>query len=1223
MPTTKETVKTTILVGAEWDKKSLKELDRDFGKVRKKLSGMKMDWKGVSRESTTAVRDIKNISNAAAEFSKDLSRAARTSIKDLAKLGKELDAAKKKARELKEKAASASSPEEEKAAAVGISEAQKEVERLTRQVREHRKVDKQYVHELKTVVKAQKRYSEDLKKSASYTGKDFRKDFASSMKSSYMGGRQGSPMSALKGVHGVYKAGKQYSAGVSARSALAKSGAGGAGGAGGPGGLAVGLSKLVPILGGAIAGFAAFLGFIMKCSDAITAMNKTLLDGTGLANDFTAGSKAYTTAVDQMRASSKDATLGLLKFGGTTETTAKTVNAYMKEASGSIIQTRDTMLSLGRGDATKGVELLAKNALLYGKALGIETTEIASMMGKFENEVGYGAGQVQDLMGDIVKAAATSNMPVSKFMSIFHSVTPDLELYINRIEELTGVMKLLSKNMSPGDVKKFMDAFGKGFQGMSFTDRVQTAVVAGVDQTNKLLEKDFRAKAAVLGGNLNELGGKLGDQFVAAFKTGDKKTMQDILIKAKAAGASASTIGEASKLMGVESDRRMGGAIGTASAMKGAGMWTTIKTLMAGVDKIVGKNAGQGERISGFRELAATGPMKMSEAQIDAMNQMISSMELYTKSIKDYGSTGSKSIDDALKKIMSARLGKPAEEITAVDLSRATEDDIAAATEASNDMSKDLKTVEDLSQEQTDATLSIGDKLSNVIGYILEQIYEKMSSLVKIVSDIFNSILDWASGGKAKVEQKAKIEQYKIKGYGGAEQKSFEDLKSALKEGVESGDATKAASDYYKSQREQLKKESVAAQDKYEKIDPKDTKAKEEAMAAANAAATAVENFDASLKKNITDLATKGMHPAQAKNVAAGISSQLEKGDIGGAFGAAKAYSGDDAGKLLTLGQNMLPTAVTQADRDAATRSGPMMRRAGTSDRTIRQKFDPKADKEIRDTVSQAQLDANAAMIRAGKGGKGTTTAQTNKAVQTAQVAQAKNASELTSFFAEATPADQVAAVENQTETLSKGALLQAKEQEVGFSDQAKVQKDVYDGITDVASLLKKGIRYESGFLRGAYTEAIKTATLDSFSDALLEFAVIQAKMQNNAGFRGFMSDYSQSFVNMDPRQAMGLLTGEIGKGSSGDPNAIQKQFEDTLNPPKASMQVGGPIPDTGLYKLHRGEYVVPSVAVGNDGSGGGGGIVNATVNINGSNLTQQQLESAVFGAMDKIARRP
>lgn len=1213
MPTTKETVKTTILVGAEWDKKSLKELDRDFGKVRKKLSGMKMDWKGVSRESTAAVRDIKNISNAAAEFSKDLSHAARSSIKDLAKLGKELDAARKKARELKEKAASASTPEEEKAAAVGISEAQKEVEKLTRQVRDHRKVDKQYVQELRHVVKAQKKYSEDLKKSASYTGKDFRKDFASSMKQSYAGGRQGSPMSALKGVHGVYKAGKQYSAGVSARSALAKSAAGGAGGGAGPGGLAVGLSKLVPILGSAVAGFAAFLGFIMKCSDAITAMNKTLLDGTGLANDFTAGSKAYTTALDQMRAGSKDATLGLLKFGGTTETTAKTVNAYMKEASGSIIQTRDTMLSLGRGDTAKGVELLAKNALLYGKALGMETTDVASMMGKFENEVGLGAGQVQDVMGDIVKAAATSNMPVSKFMGIFHSVTPDLELYINRIEELTGVMKLLSKNMSPGDVKKFMDAFGKGFQGMSFTDRVQTAVVAGVDQTNKLLKGDFEKKATILAGSM----GELGDGFLKAFKAGDKKTMQDILIKAKAAGVQAATIGEAQKLMGVESDRRMGGAVGTASAMKGAGMWTTIKTLMAGVDKVVGKNAGQGERISGFRELAATGPMKMSEQQIDAMNQMISSMELYTKSIKDYGSTGSKSIDDALKKIMSARLGKPAEEITAVDLSRATEDDIAAATEASNDMSKDIKTVEDLSQEQTDATLSIGDKLSNVIGYILEQIYEKMSSLVKIVSDIFNSILDWASGGKAKVEQKAQIEQYKIKGYGEAGQKSFDDLKNALKEGVESGDTTKAASDYYKSQREQLKKESAAAQEKYEKTtDPKE---KEKALVAANAANSAVDAFDESFRKNVVAMATKGMGTAQAKNVASGINANLDKGDIETALRSAQISSSAGVSDLLTLGQNMLPTAVTQADRDA-TKGGPMMRRSGTQDRTIRQKFDPKADQEIRDTISQAQLDANKAQIQAAKGGKPSDSNKqivqslksgvvTTAAAALATKVENKNASQDTgSFFSpaastDASPASYTSPTASTTD------------------DVVKSTDDVYGGITNIVDLLKKGIRYEPGFLGGVYTNTLKTATLESFRTALMEFAIVEAKMQESPGIRRMVADYGGGDLLRGPGGMQNII--ETGTDAAGNPSQI---FDDMKKRVTGSMQTGGPIPDTGLYKLHRGEYVVPSVAVGNNdlgGGGGRGGIINATVNINGSNLSQQQLESAVFGAMDKIARRP
>jgi hypothetical protein len=1218
MPTTKETVKTTILVGAEWDKKSLKELDRDFGKVRKKLSGMKMDWKGVSRESTTAVRDIKNISNAAAEFSKDLSHAARSSIKDLAKLGKELDAAKKKARELKDKAASASTPEEEKAAAVGISEAQKEVEKLTRQVKDHRKVDKQYVQELKHVVKTQKKYSEELKKTASYTGKDFRKDFSSSMGKSYSGGRKGGPMTALKGVHGVYKAGKQYSAGVSARSALAKSAAGGAGGGAGPGGLAVGLSKLVPILGGAIAGFAAFLGFIMKCSDAITAMNKTLLDGTGFANDFTSGSKAYTSALDQMRSGSKDATLGLLKFGGTTETTAKTVNAYMKEASGSIIQTRDTMKSLGGGDVTKGIELLSKNALLYGKALGMETTDVALMMGKLEQEVGLGAGQVQDVMGDIVKAAATSNMPVSKFMGIFHSVTPDLELYINRIEELTGVMKLLSKNMSAADVKKFMDAFSKGFQGKSFSDRVKDVVVAnagGVD-VSKTLKEDFEKKADVIAISL----GESGDAWRKAFKAGDKGGMQAALIQAKADGAKGATIGEAQKLGNMEATRKKGGVLNLATAVKGAGIGATMKIIEAQISAI-DKTHKQGDQITGMQEQVAES-RGISQEQITALNSFNASMNLYTKSLKDYGSTGSISMDKALKEIIASRTpGRDPKDVSLKEMALASSGDIESAVEMSNEMQKeDARTTEDLAQEQTDATLSVSDKISNVLGYILEQIYEKMSFLVKIVGNIFNSILDLLSGDADKTKEKAKIEKYGIKGYGAAETKGFDDYKKSLEGGVEGGDASKAAAEFYKSRREQLKKESAAAQDKYEKIDPKDSKAKKEAMQAANAASTAVDNFDASLKKNITDIATQGMHPAQAKNVAAGISDQLSKGDIGTAFETAKSFGGGDANRLLTLGQNMIPTATTQADREATGPRGSMVR-PGTKERTIRTKIQSAEAIEAGDRVARDQMQANQAAMSGGKGGRA---ADSNKLV-----AQALKSGVVTTAAATlATKVEDKNASQDTGGFFSPAAGTNASASPASYSsptastteDVVKSTDDVYGGVTNIVDLLKKGIRYESGFLGGAYSNTLKTATLESFRTALMEFAIVEAKMQESPGIRRMMADYGQDSLLRGP----GGMQNIIGTATNAEGNPTQI-FDDMKKRVTGSMQTGGPIPDTGLYKLHRGEYVVPSVAVGNNnpGGGGGGGVVNATVNINGSNLSQQQLESAVFGAMDKIARRP
>lgn len=135
-----------------------------------------------------------------------------------------------------------------------------------------------------------------------------------------------------------------------------------------------------------------------------------------------------------------------------------------------------------------------------------------------------------------------------------------------------------------------------------------------------------------------------------------------------------------------------------------------------------------------------------------------------------------------------------------------------------------------------------------------------------------------------------------------------------------------------------------------------------------------------------------------------------------------------------------------------------------------------------------------------------------------------------------------------------------------------------------------------------------------------MEFAIVEAKMQESPGIRRMVADYGGG----DLLRGSGGMQNIIGTATNaaGNPNQI---FDDMQKRVNGSMQTGGPIPDTGLYKLHRGEYVVPSVAVGNNGSnkGSGGGVVNATVNINGSNLNQHQLESAVFGALDKIARRP
>lgn len=1189
MAASKETITTKVLVKPEWDKPALKKMEREFGKTQKKLASMKMDWGQISKSSGSAVREIAKISSAAKAMSGELSAATKETVKNMAALAKQLQEAKKRAEELKRKAASASSPDERAQHEVGASAAEKEMMDLTRQLRENRKFERQNLNEIKQVIKARKAERDQLRKAASYSGKDLQKAVGNSIGQAFGGmkggGLRGVMQTAGAARHAV-RAGGQYSKAASARAALGEGS-----------GVVAGLSKLVPVLAGATVGFAAFVGFVAKASSAITSMNKTLIEGAGTANDFTTKAGAYTEAIDDLRKASKDATGHLLTMGGSVEKTAGIINSYMKEASGSVVKTRDAMLTLGKGDTAKGVETFAKNAMMYGKALGMEANEVASMMGKLENEVGLGADQVQKSMEDIVKAAATSGMPVSKFMGIFHDTIPSLELYTNRMEELSGVIKMLSKNMSAADVKRYMDAFGKGFKGMSFEERVKHTLVAGIGTTNKILEQGFLKKADVIG---QALGPELGDKFVDAFKKGDKAAMNDILVQAKASGAQASTIGEAQKLMGAESDRRQGGALGTASATKGASMRETMKLFEAELTRITGHVAGT--RVSGINEHVAES-RGMSSEMVEALNQYNSSMDLYMKSLQEYGTTVSKSMDSALRGILQKRMGK--KDITAEDMAKASRDEIEQAAELSNKDEKVAQTAMDLQRENTDATMSLGEKLDNVISYILEQIYEKVSGILKVVSDIFNGMLDWWSGDSKKSSAKASIDKWNVKGYGAGSEESFKNYKESLKGGVEQGKSGVAlantAGDYYKSQYDKMIEEGKGSWAKANAAtDPAERKKYAEEGKRSDDAAVALKE---AMKQSIAKmLSGRGMHQAQQENLMRGVTEALDQGKFGKAMETVAAYSGKgDADALLEFGQNVLPKAITEADRRAGDKGAPgQMRRSGTSQAEVHRY---QKDKEVADEVSDTVSNLQRVNAKTGAAADAVAAAVKEKPASSEQQSPGQPSSRASS------PAAQTKAAESAHQELISS-------QEDNVDNTVKAVDDVYDGVHDVASILKRGIRYEPGFLSGQYSKTIRDSTLSSFKDALLEFGILQAKMQESPAIRRMMADYAYG-VGVQGGAAMGAIT-TLNTNVSG-PNEAWKDFDEKT---KGSKQVGGPIPDTGNYRLHRGEYVVPALPATSSGRERGGD-VHATVHINGANLSQKQLEAAVFNAIDRIARRP
>lgn len=517
---------------------------------------------------------------------------------------------------------------------------------------------------------------------------------------------------------------------------------------GASGSIITAISKAGPAMAMAATAITAVAQAFMIASDNQAKLNRALMDGSGTASDFGQSVENYRGAVRDLNQGVLDSSRSFLSFGGSSEKAAKTLSAFSKESSGSMLRLRNEMASLGGRDGVSGgIKIFYQAAHSYGSALNMSAEQTGELMGRMSQEMGKSAEGTIESMGNIVQAAAKSNMPMSKFMEIFHSVIPGVELYQNRLEELTGTIKLLSKSMSPKDVKNFMDAFQNGFKGTSFRDRLKTALIVGVGTVNKALGDDFETKIKSMA---DSIGVNAQDMWKAAQK--GEKGMADFLTAQEARGKvfTGTQKGEAMKLSMYERSRQRGGALNIAEAMPGAGMLSTYKIIQNLSKRFAGNESGLREHV--------TKALGVSDAQYDAVRSMERSITKFQSELQaSGGQLQSKSLQEGLEKIMTDRLnarGQFSEENLKKALMSANADDLMKAAELSNYMEKSMPKSLDMAEAQYNMTSSIGDKIENVVGYLLEQIASTLNSAL----DVLNDILMWFMGDKDNVKASKKVE---------------------------------------------------------------------------------------------------------------------------------------------------------------------------------------------------------------------------------------------------------------------------------------------------------------------------------------------------------------------------------------------------------------------------------------------------------------------------------
>lgn len=1108
-------VKISLPVVPEIDRRAARSVTSEIRDLERQLGPIKVSFSELAKMASSSVKELNKVASTASAMGKNIGQAVKQARDEIGALDKSLKGARPRRGR---GGRGADDKDDTRKSLVDTTDD------LNNAMSSLLKSTRSQVDASKRAAKAQA----DLAKAMKLRRQEKLEGFSGIMKDLPNLFKKGSMGSGIKGIGGGL--GKIFGVTphgpTAGAKAVASAGGGGAAAGGAMGSAASALMKAGPYIAAAAAAIMAIAKILQMASESQVKINKAMLDGVGFANDFGVSVQGYRDGIDELRDAIQDTSYVMLKFGGNSEQTAKIINRFTKESTGSLMQTRN-QLSQMPGGLEAGVASLAKASIAYGKALGMEAEEAAAMMGRFTNELGMSAQGSMDAMANIVKAASLSNMPMTKFMEIFHKVIPDVELYQNRLEELTGTVKLLSKTMSAKDVKNFMDAFANGFKGTDFRQRLKTTLVTGTATVSQALEKDFEAKARAMAKNFAEYGVN-EDEFVAAMKGGER-SMAALINRAQAVAShrgqqlQGAQISDAMKLAGYEATRQKGGSLNVATAMSGAGLMATYKILSKYGQTLTTGFDGLSEHV--MKQLG------ISEQQYEALRTTAQSLKVQRDMLRTYGETNSKSMNEALRETVKLRKQGMTEAEIEEAMRNATDEELFAAAERQQAILKDQEKAFNLAEEQYNVTTSIGDKLDNVIAFLLEQVLRVLNPML----DVLNDILMWTMGGDKKQmlatqsmaddikfanRDKAKDKQGKSTGMN----ETVDAISDAIGKGLASGKT-----------------------------------GKDLASAVAKSGAFDAESLKSFSDKDIIDLAQRT--GGSSKDIFSKMRGARERGDVEGMLKALDELPGDMSKNLMEMTKLMVERGITtQAGRDKA---------AGI------QTSRPGAKKSM--TAQQ-----RAAAIQAGQ-------ASDIKALGRPLPPSAVGGPSPASVVS-TTQIDKPRSTEAKNDAAAVQETAKATAEHSRTAEQQlRVQEAERAATDDMASILKKGIHYDQGWMGTKYKNVLKEATLDSFRTALAEFLVLEQKVRTDPKF-------AEALAGAQGWNFAAGGAGAIGAALSAVKGGVYDKLHDSGI---GGFATGGSVDYDQLAKVHKGEFVVPKGGVLVKGGEGGKTVnVNATINV-------------------------
>lgn len=528
---------------------------------------------------------------------------------------------------------------------------------------------------------------------------------------------------------------------------------------GGMGGSAMsGVGKALQGVGGIFAKLGPMLNTVSKlgpligiAASALMAVVKLFIDAEAQAKQFQKDILQSASTAEYLAAAGGDANLA---FGGL-ESTMKDIReaAYdlenldwginaddHKQVINVLTQEGVSLMRLEQEAQAAGKTMykfaadLTHTSVAYSRAFGVPLQEINQIQAEMMNDLGMSLETTRLQFAQMTRSATESGIAANKFFSIIRGVSADLSLYNSRLEDAVKTLKALGKVMNPREAQKFMQTAMQGLKNMGRQERLRMTLLAGTGKMSKLVERDIKNKQESIAKQIGETGKFSAEEASKILKSGNKAAINDMVNKLPTEMQGA--IREGVIDIGLQKSRGGKGVFGVSGASANLGPAGALEAYRSALKGWGGGNSLQeGAGTIGMEMMAEN--LGISQEQLDQMIKFEAAMDMERdtlKSIFQKQASGQELTADE-----QARLQKAQEQgiRSGTDVDKAGYDQIyGTMDEASKKAHEDAGKVENFAKKQADLTSSLLDKLSVLVDFIMNQVYNVFLEIWDLVNGI-------------------------------------------------------------------------------------------------------------------------------------------------------------------------------------------------------------------------------------------------------------------------------------------------------------------------------------------------------------------------------------------------------------------------------------------------------------------------------------------------------